>query len=393
MRTIGAMPRLTERLVAALVLAFALSCATGARGAEPFETEVGYAFLVDYQTGTVLFQKDADIPMPPASMAKLMTMAVVFEAIRAGEVTLDDRFRVSANAWRRGGATSGGSTMFAAEGSEIRLEDLIRGVIVQSGNDAAIVIAEGLAGDEEAFAVRMNDLAARIGLGGSTFANATGLPDPRQRVTARDLALLASYIIREFPEFYAIYSEREFTWNGITQRNRNPLLGMNIGADGMKTGFTEESGFGLVASAVRDGRRLIAVINGADTEAVRATEARALLDWGYASFRMVSLFTPGEVLAEAPVFGGAAAHVGLRIAEAIPVLLPVEGAGMVTARVVYSGPIPAPVAAGEPVGRVEILVDDAVVAERPLLADRTIVQGTMPQRALDALNNLFAGVR
>jgi D-alanyl-D-alanine carboxypeptidase (penicillin-binding protein 5/6) len=393
MRNIDAITRLTPRLIAALVLMVALAAAMGARAAEPFATAAGHAFLVDYQTGTVLFQKDADLPMPPASMAKLMTMAVVFEAIRDGELTLESRFRVSENAWRTGGATSGGSTMFAAEGSQIRLEDLIRGVIVQSGNDAAIVIAEGLAGSEDAFALRMNEVATRIGLDSSVFANATGLPDPRQRVTARDLALLASYIIREFPEFYAIYSEREFTWNGITQRNRNPLLAMNIGADGMKTGFTEESGFGLVASTERDGRRLIAVINGAASEAERAAEARALLDWGYDSFRMVSLFAPGEILAEAPVFGGAAAHVGLRITEAIPVLLPVEGAGTVSARVIYDGPIPAPIETGEVLGRIEILVDEAVVAERPLLADRTIATGAMLQRALDALTNLFAGVR
>ncbi|MCC6736676.1 MAG: D-alanyl-D-alanine carboxypeptidase [Bauldia sp.] len=384
---------LKRRFVVLLVAMSAFASVAAAQTARPFTTGVDHAFLVDYQTGTVLFQKDADFPMPPASMAKLMTMAVVFGAIRAGEATLDDRFRVSENAWRKGGATSGGSTMFAAVGSEIRLEDLIRGVIVQSGNDAAIVIAEGLAGSEDAFAVRMNDEATRIGLADSTFANATGLPDPRQRVTARDLALLAAYIIREFPEFYAIYSEREFTWNGITQRNRNPLLGMNIGADGMKTGYTEESGYGLVASTVRDGRRLIAVINGADTEAERAAEARALLDWGYDSFRMVSLFHAGEILAEAPVFGGDAASIGLRIVEAIPVLLPVEGAGTVSARVVYSGPIPAPIEAGELVGRIEILVDDAVVAQRPLVADRGVGAGTMPQRALDALGNLFAGVR
>ncbi|MGV8838739.1 MAG: D-alanyl-D-alanine carboxypeptidase family protein [Bauldia sp.] len=389
----GFVTRRLRRLVAPLAFAAALGGAAPAPAAEPFATTVDHAFLVDFQTGTVLFQKDADIPMPPASMAKLMTMAVVFEAIRSGDIALEDRFRVSENAWRKGGATSGGSTMFAAVNSEIRLEDLMRGVIVQSGNDAAIVIAEGLSGSEDAFAARMNEEAVRIGLTDSTFANATGLPDPRQRVTARDLARLAAYIVREFPEFYAIYSEREFTWNGITQRNRNPLLGMDIGADGMKTGFTEESGYGLVASTVRDGRRLIAVINGADSEAERAAEARALLDWGYDSFRMVSLFQPGEVLAEARVFGGDAGVVGLRTTASIPVLLPVEGAGTVSARIVYSGPIPAPIEAGDALGRIEILVDDAVVAERPLVADRAVAAGTLPQRALDALANLFAGVR
>ncbi|MGE0458316.1 MAG: D-alanyl-D-alanine carboxypeptidase family protein [Bauldia sp.] len=377
----------------AVVLAAFLVLVAAKADAQPIETAVDYAILVDFQTGTVLFEKEADARMAPASLAKLMTMAVVFDALREGEITLDDTFRVSENAWRRGGAASGGSTMFAALGSDIRLEDLIRGVIIQSGNDAAITIAEGLAGTEEAFAERMNEEARRLGMEGSRFANATGLPDPDQRVTARDLATLAIYIIREFPEYYTIYSEREFTWNDITQRNRNPLLALDIGADGMKTGFTEESGYGLVASTVRDGRRLVAVINGADSESARATEARRLLDWGYASYRMVTLFEAGDVLVDAAVFGGIAGTVPLRLDGPEDNLLPVDGHdARVEARAVYNGPIEAPIDVGAELGQVVVFVDGAERSRSPLYAATDIEAGPITQRALDALKNLLDGL-
>ncbi|MGD9740862.1 MAG: D-alanyl-D-alanine carboxypeptidase family protein [Bauldia sp.] len=377
----------------AVVLAAFLVLVAAKADAQPIETAVDYAILVDFQTGTVLFEKEADARMAPASLAKLMTMAVVFDALREGEITLDDTFRVSENAWRRGGAASGGSTMFAALGSDIRLEDLIRGVIIQSGNDAAITIAEGLAGTEEAFAERMNEEARRLGMEGSRFANATGLPDPDQRVTARDLATLAIYIIREFPEYYTIYSEREFTWNDITQRNRNPLLALDIGADGMKTGFTEESGYGLVASTVRDGRRLVAVINGADSESARATEARRLLDWGYASYRMVTLFAAGEVLVDAGVLGGIAGTDPLRLDGPVDILLPVDGLdARVEARAVYNGPIEAPIDVGAELGQVVVFVDGAERSRSPLYAATDIEAGPITQRALDALKNLLDGL-
>lgn len=377
-------------LFAALLAVIVVS---GAR-AQDFDTAADYAILVDYQTGTVLFQKRADVPMAPASLAKLMTMAVVFDALRSGEVTLEDRFTISEHAWRTGGAASGGSTMFAELGSSIRLEDLIRGVIIQSGNDAAIAIAEGLSGSEEAFAERMNAEAGRIGMDGSVFTNPTGLPDPEQRVTARDLARLAAYIIREFPDYYAIYSEREFTWNGITQRNRNPLLGMNIGADGMKTGYTDESGYGLVASSIRDGRRLVAVINGASSDAARGSEARNLLEWGYENFRMVTAFDAGEVVVTAEVYGGTARTVGLAVVAAVDILLPRTGGDeRVDAHAVYNGPVPAPIAAGTELGYLEILLDGEQLAHAPLVAAADVGAGTIPARARDALGNLLNGLR
>lgn len=381
-------PPLRIALVAAIFCLFAARTA-----AQPIETAVDYAILVDFQTGTVLFEKDADARMAPASLAKLMTMAVVFDALRDGEISLDDTFRVSENAWRRGGAASGGSTMFAALGSDIRLADLVRGVIVQSGNDAAITIAEGMAGTEEAFAELMNEEARRLGMDGSHFTNATGLPDAEQRVTARDLATLAAYIIREFPDHYAIYSEREFTWNGITQRNRNPLLGLDIGADGMKTGYTEESGYGLVASTVREGRRLIAVINGAESESARAAEARRLLDWGYTSYRMVTVFEGGEVLVDAAVFGGTVGTVALRLDSPVDILLPIEGPDVrVEARAVYQGPIEAPIASGTELGQVIVFVDGAERVRSPLYAVADVEAGPVHQRALDALKNLLDGL-
>ena len=223
--------------------------------AQSFQTKAKQAILMDFESGSVLFQKNADQPMPPASMAKLMTMEVVFSSLKSGELDFETPFSISQDVWRRGGANSGGSTMFAVLNSDIRLEDLMRGVIVQSGNDAAMAIAEGMAGSEDAFAGLMNIRARKIGLENSHFTNSTGLPDPDQRVTARDLAYLARHIIKTYPELYKIYSEPEFKWNKVNQRNRNPILGKVAGADGLKTGYTEASGYGLVGSAMQNGRR------------------------------------------------------------------------------------------------------------------------------------------
>ncbi len=374
-----------------VVSILALMVTTGGLSAQEFETKVPFALLVDYGSGTVLFQKDADAPMPPASLAKLMTMAVVFDALRDGKLQLTDEFVVSENAWRTGGANSGGSTMFAELGSSIALSDLMRGAMVQSGNDACITIAEGMAGTEEAFARRMNEEAAKIGLTHSTFRNSTGLPDPQQMVTARDLAKLASYVIREFPQYYAIYSMPEFTWNGITQPNRNPLLAMNIGADGMKTGYTEASGYGLVGSAVRDGRRLIVVINGAKSEKERADEARKLLDWGFKAFRSVPLFAEGDIVAEANVYGGTSSTVGLKARAPVEVLLPQSSEDKVRASVLYTGPVPAPIREGQEIGALSVRVGDETVMQTPLYAERAVERGSIPRRAQDALVNLLFG--
>ena len=359
--------------------------------AQRYETKVTQAILIDTETGTVLFEKDPDGRMPPASMAKLMTMAVVFDAIREGRLKLDDEFLVSETAWREGGAKSGGSTMFAKLGSSIRLEDLIRAVIIQSANDGCIIIAEGMAGTQAAFADIMNEHAKKIGLIGSHFTNPTGLPDPDQYMTARDLAKLAEYIMDKFPQFYKIYGETEFTWNKIRQLNRNPLLTMNIGADGMKTGFTEESGYGLVGSAVRDGQRLLLVINGAESEKARSEEARKLLDWGFGAFERVQLFENGEIIAEARVFGGAESRVGLVSKGPLDFLLPVGSRDMVKAEVIYDGPLPAPVEAGREVGIIKVTTSEGLTMQAPVFTASEVGVGSLQNRALDGLEELLLG--
>jgi serine-type D-Ala-D-Ala carboxypeptidase (penicillin-binding protein 5/6) len=281
--------------------------------------------------------------------------------------------------------------MFAKLGSSIKLGDLIRGIIIHSANDGCIAVAEGVAGSEPIFANMMNEYARKVGLAGSHFTNATGLPDPQQRVTARDLAKLANHIIRDFPEFYKIYGETEFTWNKITQRNRNPLLDMNIGADGLKTGFTEESGYGLVGSAVRDGQRLIVVVNGTKTEKERAEEARKLLDWGFRAFERTTLFDAKEVVADAKVFGGSQRSVGLVGNGPIELLLPRGSRDLIKARVVYQGPVSAPVEEGQLIGVLKVSIGDDLTNETPLYAAHFVGTGTVSQRAVDGLEELLLG--
>lgn len=369
----------------------AMALASLPASAQRFETRAAHAILLDYDTDTVLFQHDADTSMPPASMAKLMTVAVIFDALENGRLSLDDEFLISEDAWRRGGASSGGSTMFAQLGSSIKLSDLLRGIIVHSGNDACIAVAEGMAGSEAVFADMMNEEARKIGLTGSHFKNATGLPDPEQYVTARDLARLAKHLISNFPELYKIYSEPDFTWNKITQRNRNPLLGMNIGADGLKTGFTEESGYGLTGSAVRDGQRLILVINGTKSEKERSEEARKLMDWGFRAFERRTVFPPGDIVADAKVFGGEKRSVGLVGKAPIDLLLPRGNNDRVQARVFYQAPIRAPVEEGQEIGVLRISVGDDLVNETKLYAAEDVGAGTIKQKALDGLEELLIG--
>lgn len=374
----------------AALACLALAALVFPAAAQNFETRAAQAILIDAETGTVLFQKDPDARMPPASMAKLLTSAVVFDAVESGRLRLDDEFVVSENAWRQGGAGSGGSTMFAKLGSAIKIADLMRGIVVQSGNDACIVVAEGMAGTEATFADLLNEEAREIGLTKSHFKNSTGLPDPDQYTTARDLARLAKYIIDEFPEYYKIYGEPEFTWNKIKQRNRNPLLDMNIGADGLKTGFTEESGYGLVGSAVRDGQRLIMVMNGMKSEKERSEEARKLMEWGFRAFERVNLFSDGEVIAEVNVFGGTQGSVGVVSKGALDVLLPHGSADQIKAQIVYQGPVAAPIEEGQEIGLIR-LTAGTLTKEAPVYAADAVAVGTMSQRAVDGLTELLFG--
>lgn len=360
--------------------------------AQTFQTKAKQALVMDFDSGSVLFQKNADEPMPPASMAKLMTMEVVFNAIKTGELNFETLFTISQDVWRRGGANSGGSTMFANLNSDVRLEDLVRGVIIQSGNDAAMAIAEGMAGSEEGFANLMNLRARAIGLENSNFKNSTGLPDPEQLVTARDLAYLARHLIKTYPELYKIYSETEFTWNRVRQRNRNPILGKVEGADGLKTGYTEASGYGMVGSARKDGRRIIMVLNGMDSIRDRSNEAVKIMRWAFRAFKAIDLFDDGEIVGEATMYGGEKSGVALKAQGPLKIFVPIGFQDRIKAEIVFLGPIRAPVEAGTRLAKLQVLVDGKVSQETPLFAAEDVGTGSVTQRAVDAVQELIIGL-
>src|SRR3954462_4216907 len=310
--------------IASFILAssLALPAAAQAPKKDEFQTAAPYAILIEAESGTVLFEKNADKLNPPASMSKLMTGELVLHTIAEGKLKLEDEMTISENAWRKGGAPSGGSAMFAALHSRISVSDLLHGVMIQSGNDACIALAEGIAGSELAFSELMNRRAREIGLTQSHFTNATGIHEPEHVMTVRELAKLAQHVIKTYPEAYKIYGEREFTWNKVRQQNRNPLLAMNIGADGLKTGHTKEAGYGLTASAVNNGLRLIAVGNGFKTMKERSDEMRKLMEWGFRAFESRQLFAQGETVGEAKLYGGAQGRVPLVSPVPIKLLVP-----------------------------------------------------------------------
>ena len=359
--------------------------------AEPIETQAREAILLDPQTNTILLNKNADQSMPPASMSKLMTIYLLFESIKEGRVSLDDKFRVSENAWRKGGAASGSSTMFLPPNSEVRVEDLIRGIIVQSGGDACIAVAENLAGSEEAFARRMTEKARQLGMTNSIFANSTGWPDPNQRMTAHDLAILAEHTIEDFPSFFHYYSEKEFTYNDIRQSNRNPLLYTYPGADGLKTGHTSEAGYGLTGTAVRDGRRLILVVNGLDSNKDRATETARILDWGFREFDNYKLFTAGDTVDVAPVWLGSSPTVEMKLGRDIFLTMSRNARRDMKVTVRYQSPIPAPISAGQQIGTLTVEAPDFETLEVPLTASQDINQLGMFGRLGAALEFLLWG--
>jgi serine-type D-Ala-D-Ala carboxypeptidase (penicillin-binding protein 5/6) len=375
----------------ALPLAAIAATAPGQKK-EEFATAAPYAILIDAESGSVLFEKAADQATPPSSMAKLMTSEVVFHELTESKLKLDDEFQVSEDAWRRGGAPSHTSSMFAPIYSRVRVQDLLTAAIVQSANDACIALAQGIAGNETAFAIKMNARAKEIGLTSSNFTNATGLPDPGLKSTARDLAKLAQYLIKTYPDFYKYYGEKEFTWNKIRQQNRNPLLAMNIGADGLKTGYTEDGGYGLVGSAERDGLRLIVVINGLKSEKERGEEGRRLLEWGFHGFETKMLFAEGQIVGEARLFGGEQMHVPLVGQDVIALMVPRGNNDRISAKVVYNGPVMAPVARGQPIGKLRVSRGDRVALEAPLIAAESVGRGGMARRALDAVGELVIGL-
>lgn len=305
-------------------------------------------------------------------------------------VNPEDTFTVSEHAWRTGGPSSGGSTMFLKLRSQVSVRDLIQGIAVQSGNDAAVVVAEGLAGSEAGFAAMMNRRAEAIGLRNSRFVNPHGLPSPDEHVTMRDMSVLAAHLVRTYPDQYATFKEEAFTYNKIRQANRNPVLGEVEGADGLKTGHTKESGYSMVASAERDGGRLILAMSGLTSAKERVEEARKLLEWGFRAFEQVTLFEAGQIVAEAAVYGGAEDSVPLVGREAIRVLSP-RGAGQqdLVRKLVYNGPIQAPVREGDRIGTLQVARDGAVVRELPLFAAKAVEEGSLFQRAWDAATELL----
>ena len=350
------------RIVRLLIALIAFAVAAPAAAAT-IETPAREAILVDFATGAVLFGKEADKRMPPASMSKLMTIYMVFERLKEGRLKLDDEFTVSEAAWRMGG-----SKMFVHVGDSVTVSDLLRGIIVQSGNDACIVVAEGLSGSEQKFAEEMNEMAKRIGLTDSHFTNASGWPDPDHYMSARDLAKLAQRLIADHPEYYETFKEKDFTYAEIKQGNRNPLLYKNIGADGLKTGHTEASGFGLVASAERDGRRLILVVNGLESMNQRSSESERLLNLGFREYQTYALFKAGEPVTNAEIWLGEEASVPLILEEPLTVALSRKSRQGMKVTASYDGPIAAPVAKGARIGVLRIEGPEMEPIEKPLIA-------------------------
>jgi D-alanyl-D-alanine carboxypeptidase (penicillin-binding protein 5/6) len=353
---------------------------------QAIETPGNYVVMMEAESGEVLYEKDGDVPMAPASMSKLMTIAVLFDAISQGVYTLDDTFTVSQEAWKKQG-----SKMWVLVGSEIRIEDLIRGIIVQSGNDACIVVAEGMSGTEAAFAERMTEFGTKIGLTNSTFRNSTGWPDPEHRMTARDLAVLAQYLITAHPELYKYFAETEFEWSDISQPNRNPLLFVNAGADGLKTGHTDESGYGLVGSSVRNNRRMILVVNGLQSTRQRTSESRRLLDIAHREFRSFDLYALGEEVTKANVWNGDRSKVSLVVDQKITAVMHRMSRDEMKVTVNYTGPLPAPIAAGAQIGTLLVEAPGMSPKEFALYAKDDVGKVGLMGRVMTAIGVMLYG--
>lgn len=359
--------------------------------AQAFDTQAQYAVLMDYDTGTVLWGKKADEQMHPASMSKLMTLEMLFNALDNGSVSMDDEFKISEHAWRAGGAASGSSTMFADLNSTVPVHAILRGIIVQSGNDACIATAEALSGSESAFAEAMTERGKEIGLQNSNFENSTGWPHPDHLMTPRDLAILARHLISDFSEYYPIFKETDFTWNGIRQGNRNPALYLDPSVDGLKTGHTEASGYGLVASAKRKDQRLILVLNGLPSEKARADESVRLLDWGFRSFKHYKLFAAGTPIDNAPVWQGTYGEVPLVSQTDIDIIMSPEQRKDMKVTLVYDAPIEAPVDAGQRIGTLRVEAPEMPVREYPLVAGGAVERQGIFGRAMGSLKHMLLG--
>ena len=359
--------------------------------ANAFETSAKNAILVDFDTGAYIYAKNHEDKMPPASMSKLMTVYIIFDKLKSGLLSLDDEFTVSENAWRKGGAASGGSTMFLKIGESVRVDDLLKGIIIQSGNDACIVAAENIAGSEEDFASLMNETAQKLGLKNSIFANSTGLPDENQLMSAEDLALLARAIIKDFGEYYHIFKQKEFTYNGIKQGNRNPLLYSMAGADGLKTGHTEEAGFCLTGSAVRGGRRLIEVIAGLNSNKERSDESERLMSYGFREFKNVKIFEKGQVVGKVKVWYGKEKTVDMVVLSDVFQTLKKNELKGYTFKLVYDEPIKAPIKKGAVIGSVEIKTPAGTIEKIALAAGSDVAEKGMFERLIDNVKYYLKG--
>lgn len=354
---------------------------------QAFDTRATAAWVFDETTQTVLLAKNADQPLPPASMSKLMTLNMLFEAIQDGRVTMDTTFAVSTRA-----RSMGGSTMFLNEQDRPTVRDLIHGIIINSGNDACVVVAEGLAGTEEAFAAQMTERARALGMTQSTFANSSGWPDPNQRMSMHDLGVIARRLIEEFPEEYALFKETEFNYADRAEANRfnrNPLLKLNIGADGLKTGHTSEAGYGLVGSAVQGNRRVIFVITGLESDTARAEEAERIVNWAYRQFVLKTVAKAGQRVAEAPVWMGRDSTVGLVPAKDVVLLVPALVQDGISAEVSFTGPLAAPLIVGQPVAELVIHVPDLPDARIPLVTEAAVNRAGFVGRLTTAAQVLY----
>jgi D-alanyl-D-alanine carboxypeptidase (penicillin-binding protein 5/6) len=359
---------------------------TNSNASYAFETLGKQAILLDATTNTVLFSKNPDELMTPSSMSKIMTVYKLFERIKDGGLSLTDTFRVSEKAWRKGG-----SKMFVALKSRVKVEDLIRGIIVQSGNDATIVVAEGLSGSESAFADSLNVTAKKLGMTKSNFVNASGWPDPGHETTARDLATLTNATIKNFPNFYHYYNEKVFTYNGIKQPNRNPTIYRNIGADGLKTGHTEAGGYGLTASAIRKNRRLILVINGLPSKKSRRTEPEKLLDWGFREFNNYTLYKAGETVIKAKVWMGERGSIPLLIEKDLILTMPRKARRGMKVTVAMKTPASAPIQKGQVLAMLKIKIPNQKNIELPLVSDTSVGQLGLFSRLGKAVEYLLWG--
>lgn len=365
-------------------------CAS-ARAQAEFETKAKWAILMDADTGSILFEKNADELMPPASMSKLMTLAVVFRALKDGRLKLTDEFTASEYAWRKGGAPSGGSAMFVPLNDSVTLEELLQGIAVQSGNDACIIIAEGMAGSESAFSEIMTDYARSIGLKKSTFRNSTGLFHPDHVMTARELAQLALHLIKTYPEYYHYFSQKEYRYRKHVFHNRNPLVYDGIGVDGLKTGYIKESGYGLTASAEERDHRLIVVVNGLDSKNDRGAEAKKLLQWGFRAFQQWKLYDAGETVGDALVWGGTKRYVDLVGKGDVSILLPRTSNRKIKAQIFYEGPLKPPIRKGDRVAYLRVTAPNSAVNEIPLYAAEDIGEGSFYMKGLESLLHLAFG--